>query len=242
MATPEADYNFYEFPDEFFEEDMTIWIDPLDGTRGFTEGHLNHITSMIGVAVNGRPRIGIIHKPFYKQQLRQGRTYFGTPECGIFIKDKFPKKLQRLQRITSMTPFPTEDSITNDDYDMWVCGSMNTNQNSMNHILNALKPQHIARVAGAGNKIVHMLDQKSDFYVNLVPGFKYWDMCAGEALLQSMMGVVCDANHKPLIYDHTRDDFTVDGGIVISKNRKVFDCAIERLYRETGKDLSYFHS
>jgi hypothetical protein len=31
MATPEADYNFYEFPDEFFEDDMVIWIDPLDG-------------------------------------------------------------------------------------------------------------------------------------------------------------------------------------------------------------------
>ena len=66
MATPEADYNYYEFPDEFFEEEMVIWIDPLDGTKGFTEGHLNHITSMIGVAINGRPRIGIIHKPFYR--------------------------------------------------------------------------------------------------------------------------------------------------------------------------------
>ena len=84
---------------------------------------------------------------------------------------------------------------------MWVCGSMNSNQTSMNEILNALSPMHIARVAGAGNKIVHMLDQKADFYVNLIPGFKYWDMCAGEALLQSMMGVVCDANFKPLIYD-----------------------------------------
>ena len=52
MATPEADFNYYEFPDEFYEEDMVIWIDPLDGTQGFTEGHLNHITSMIGVAVN----------------------------------------------------------------------------------------------------------------------------------------------------------------------------------------------
>lgn len=86
---------------------------------------------------------------------------------------------------------------------------MNTNQQSTNRIFEALKGQHIARVAGAGNKIVHMLDQKADFYVNLVPGFKYWDMCAGEALLQSMMGVVCDANHKPLIYDHNKTNFTI---------------------------------
>lgn len=63
----DADWNFYEFPDEFFEDDMVIWIDPLDGTKGFTEGHVHHITHMIGVAINNRPRIGIIHKPFYNE-------------------------------------------------------------------------------------------------------------------------------------------------------------------------------
>jgi 3'-phosphoadenosine 5'-phosphosulfate (PAPS) 3'-phosphatase len=97
MATPEADHNYYEFPDEFFEEEMTIWIDPLDGTKGFTEGHLNHITCLIGVSIRGRPRIGVIHKPFYQQGLQQGRTYFGTPECGIFIKDKFPGNIHQLR-------------------------------------------------------------------------------------------------------------------------------------------------
>ena len=112
----------------------------------------------------------------------------------------------------------------------------------MNEILNALEPQHIARVAGAGNKIVHMLDQKSDFYVNLVPGFKYWDMCAGEALLQSMMGVVCNASGKPLIYDHTASDFTINEGIVISKNKKVYDCANQRLLEKTGNGLQHFHN
>ena len=56
-----------------------------------------------------------------------------------------------------------------------------------------------------------------------------------------MMGVVCDANQQPLNYDSNKDDFTIRGGIVISKNKKVFDCAKDRLLRETGQDLSYFH-
>ena len=111
----------------------------------------------------------------------------------------------------------------------------------MNEIHAALNPQHTARVAGAGNKIVHLLDQKADFYVNLVPGFKYWDLCAGEALLQSMMGVVCDAANKPLVYDDTATDFTIQEGIVISKNKKVFDTAQERLFDSTGHDMMYFH-
>ena len=65
QVASESDWNFFEFPDEFYEEEMVIWIDPIDGTKGFTEGHLHHITSMIGVSVNMRPRIGIIHTPFY---------------------------------------------------------------------------------------------------------------------------------------------------------------------------------
>lgn len=106
---------------------MVIWIDPLDGTKGFTEGHLHHITSMIGVTVKQRPRIGIIHKPFYNESYRQSRTYFGTPECGLFIKDKFVEKLKRLQRVTALMPFPTEDAVEDDDYKIWVCGSFNEN-------------------------------------------------------------------------------------------------------------------
>ena len=53
-----------------------------------------------------------------------------------------------------------------------------------------------------------------------------------------MMGVVCDANHKPLEYDHTADDFTINQGIIISKNKKAFDTAIERLVDNTGNDLT----
>lgn len=41
---------------------------------------------------------------------------------------------------------------------MWTVGSMNTNQKSTNEIYEALETIHIARVAGAGNKVVHMLD------------------------------------------------------------------------------------
>lgn len=64
----------------------------------------------------------------------------------------------------------------------------------MNALFEAINPVCVARVAGAGNKAVYLLDQKSDYYLNLVPGFKYWDMCASEALMLARMGVVTDAS------------------------------------------------
>ena len=60
---------------------------------------------------------------------------------------------------------------------------------------------NIARIAGSGNKVVYMLDQKADLYINLVPGMKFWDMCASEALIQAMMGIVVSADGKPIYYD-----------------------------------------
>lgn len=137
---------------------MVIWIDPLDGTKGFTEGHMHHITSLIGVSIYNRPRIGVIHKPFYNTRYKFGRTYFGTPECGMFIKDKFSDKLKRLERVTPLRPFDLDESTTNENYNMWVCGSHNTNQLIMNDLFGALNPTNVSKVAGAGNKIVYLLD------------------------------------------------------------------------------------
>ena len=139
-----------------------------------------------------------------------------------------------------MAPFPSEDSISHQDYDLWITGSMNRNQQSMNEIFKALNPQHVARVAGAGNKMVYMLDQKADLYLNLVPGLKMWDMCAGEALIQAMMGIVCDSDHKPLIYDEDATDFTIPNGIMVCKNKTVFDLTAERLLQNTGHDLPFY--
>ena len=56
-----------------------------------------------------------------------------------------------------------------------------------------------------------------------------------------MMGVVCDANQRPLLYDHTRNNFTTMDGIVIAKNKTVLETVQKRLIKNTGHYLSYFH-
>lgn len=67
---------------------MTIWIDPLDGSKGFTEGHIHHLTCIIGVSIKNRPRLGIIHKPFSDwPHTGCGRTIVGVPESGLFTID-----------------------------------------------------------------------------------------------------------------------------------------------------------
>ena len=48
-------------------------------------------------------------------------------------------------------------------------------------------------------------------------------MCAAEALIQGCSGIVTNAKSRPLIYDHTKSNFTIREGIIVAKNKKVYD-------------------
>ena len=62
----------------------------------------------------------------------------------------------------------------------------------MDQVIDTIHPQRIQRVAGAGNKFLHLALGKSDIYMNFVPGLKYWDTCAGDALIKSRFGTFND--------------------------------------------------
>lgn len=74
-----------------------------------------------------------------------------------------------------------------------------------------------------------------------MPGFKYWDMCASEALIQAKMGIVADASCRPLLYDHTKDNYTIREGIIVAKNKKVFDVCKERIEASLGRSIASIH-
>ena len=75
------------YTEELQTSDVTVWIDPIDGSRAFANGNLENVTNMIGITVSGRPRVGIIHKPFTNQRNNTSRTYVGQTESGLFYFD-----------------------------------------------------------------------------------------------------------------------------------------------------------
>lgn len=61
-------------------------MDPLDGTGEFTEGLLDHVTVLIGIAFEGKAIAGVIHQPYYNYQKKDaelGRTMWGLVGLGM---------------------------------------------------------------------------------------------------------------------------------------------------------------
>ena len=84
--------------------DVTLWVDPLDGTACFVGGHLDHVTVMIGVAVGGEPVAGVINRPFCESGgngLVWGMKGLGVHGLGK-VRNGDGKSPKRKRIITSM--------------------------------------------------------------------------------------------------------------------------------------------
>ena len=62
--------------------ELTVWVDPLDGTKEFTQGLLEHVTVLLGIAVGSQAVAGVIHQPYYNYKAAEqgasvGRTFYG---------------------------------------------------------------------------------------------------------------------------------------------------------------------
>jgi len=174
-------------PDEYKActvDQFTIWVDPLDGTKEYTEGFLDHVTVLIGIAVGKRAVAGVINQPFFNYEnkgAKMGRTLYGIVGSGVRGIEKVPPPAG--QRILTTTRSHGTGLI--------------------NDTAEACKPTDIIRVGGAGHKVMLLIEGKAHAYVFPSPGCKKWDTCAPEAVLHAMGGKLTDI--KGDLYDYNKD-------------------------------------
>jgi 3'-phosphoadenosine 5'-phosphosulfate (PAPS) 3'-phosphatase len=97
--------------------------------------------------------------------------------------------------------------------------------------LERLKPNVTMRIGGAGNKCLHILDNRACYLIHTVRSMKYWDTCAAEALIRGRFGVVTDKDCQPVIYDATgagTGNFTIQNGLIMARSRGIYDLCYER--------------
>ncbi|XP_051501334.1 3'(2'),5'-bisphosphate nucleotidase 1-like [Myxocyprinus asiaticus] len=165
------------------EEELVVWVDPLDGTKEYTEGLLDHVTVLIGIAYGGTAIAGVINQPFHNYQVGAGAT-LGRTLWGVLGLGAFGFQLHQVpdgKRIVTTTRSHSNKLVTD--------------------TIQAMEPHDVIRVGGAGNKIIQLVEGKASAYVFASPGCKKWDTCAPEAILHAVGGKLTDMHGNAYRYD-----------------------------------------
>lgn len=193
------------------EEDVTIWVDPLDGTTEFVKGLLEHVTVLIGISIDGKSVAGVIHQPFHGYEAARaagqvdlenlpGRTMWGLVGLGCFGVE--PKSLPNDKLVVTTTA-----SHGNVDIEESLAG---------------LNPDEVLKVGGAGHKVLLVIEGRAHSYVFASNGCKRWDTSAPEAVLESAGGRLTTILGDQIEYSYRTDnDYRNHLGIVASANNEI---------------------
>jgi len=150
-------------------QEISVWIDPLDATQEYTENLRQYVTTMVCVAINGEPVIGVINKPFDKS--------IAWGWAGPDYKSRSV----------------LEDSKGNDAKELDLSKSRIIVSRSHAGEVNATaqtalgKEIKVTPAGGAGFKAWEVIKGEQDAYVHTTL-IKKWDICAGNAILKSLGG------------------------------------------------------
>jgi len=198
VYVPMPDLNIEEFHvigEEVRLDRVTVWIDPLDATQEYTEGLTQYVTVMAGLAVDGIPFGGIIHKPFENKTIWSFGDRKNAEMGMLMIQD-----LIRHEEDETMTFLVSRSHAgrVREQLEKYI-----------------KPPPRVTAAGGAGYKIWEIIRGDFDVYVHTSP-MKKWDMCAGAALLNTAEGRVTDLTGKKLEFK-SAFDYKLDDGIIASK-------------------------
>lgn len=228
-----------EDPFCFNADELSVWIDPIDGTRELVAGRLENVTCMIGVVHNKIPIMGLVHRPYVERSSTLGETFFGSLEFGIFkcpFDRTWDTRTIEKREFTYMEPFSTGEEISNiEDHilNVNVCWHRENAQNE--ECLEHLKPCKYVEDGGAGKRVLRVLDDINEMWVFPGYGQSGWDMCGPEALIRGRLGITTDCYEERFQYTTEIDPIR---GCIFASNMKLYELAIQRM----GKFLPYLRT
>lgn len=179
-------------------EKERVWIiDPLDGTKEFIARN-GEFSIMIGLAIGGRPVMGVIHQP------SNGLLYTGIPGQGALLYEEgeeIPLFVSERERIQ----------------DMVLVSSRSHRKQIVDDIRKALSITSESVTGSVGLKVGQISRQLADLYIHPSPGTKEWDLCAPEAVLRAAGGEMTDCWGNRLRYN--KRDVRAHNGLVASNGQ-----------------------
>ncbi|GFS31974.1 inositol monophosphatase 3 [Nephila pilipes] len=171
-------------------KNILVWIDPLDAEREYNNNFLEYVTTMVCVAVEGKPIIGVIHQPF------ENFTKWGWVGKNI-----------------SNYPYPVASEPSDVSKPLTVI--IDTAQRT--YMRTKTRPaigHHFNMIGanGAGYKSIQVTEGKADAYLHM-NNIKKWKTCAGNALIKALNGSMTTMTRDSIDYGDP-SDWNNSGGII----------------------------
>ena len=140
---------------------VTVYIDPLDGTKEFTLGHTEGVTLLIGFTVDDRAVAGVIGQPF------TGNIVWGAVGVGVegvrhHEVHNYHDENAGLDALNSATPPATLPASAPASRVIVTTRSHFTPL--LSSLLTRLQPTRLVRSGGAGSKTLLLLSGQVDCY------------------------------------------------------------------------------
>ncbi len=184
--------------------DVDVWIDPLDATQEYTESLLHYVTTMVCVAVRGKPVLGVIHKPFDNltawgffgegASAARGKSFVST-----VVANDVSKNQAKNSRDLSLSRIIVSRSHSGDVHDVA--------EKAFGEEVN------VTPAGGAGFKSWEVVKGAQDAYVH-VTLIKKWDICAGDALLRALGGRLTTLKGEDIDYSGRPHEEKNEGGVI----------------------------
>ena len=158
-----------------------VWyVDPLDGTKEFI-GKNGEFSVMIGLAVKGRPRLGVVYRP------HGDVLYAGVVGMGAWMEHE----KERMSLVTKEQDPGNPITMT---------ASRSHRHPLLETISQDLGVGKEIPLGSVGLKIGLIAAGEADMYLEPGPYTKLWDTCGPEAILRAAGGQFTNVLGQPLIY------------------------------------------
>lgn len=195
--------------------ELCVWVDPLDGTREYTEGRFEYVSTLVGISRKGRPIAGVISEP-YGQVPGQGagRILWGCcvgpngaeqaacPGVHVLQEPSWSRPQRPPGRCLVVVSRSRADGAVAE-----ALARLTSPQSS------GAPPLVTGTFAagGAGHKVARVVDGAADLWLFPRPGTSRWDSCAAEAMLSACGGALRNALGELIIYDPDGDTRNMQG-------------------------------
>ena len=162
--------------------DVLVWIDPLDATQEYTENLRQYVTTMVCIAVRGKPTVAVIHKPFLHKTMWAWVGHGTSPSLSVPEARDVSSKVRVI--VSRSHAGPVHEAVVE------AFGAQST----------------VIPAGGAGYKVLSLFQDApqekldaADAYIH-VTLIKKWDICAGDAILRTLGGKMTTLDGEEIDY------------------------------------------